>query len=57
MVMSHEAKKQHVCTTSDLRDHYSELFTRMATLKFENAITHSHYSSITYLITDLARTD
>ena len=40
MVVSHEAKKkQHAHKSSGLRDHYSELFTRMAALKFENAIT------------------
>ena len=34
-VVSREAKKkQHVRTSSGLRDHYSELFTRMAALKF-----------------------
>ena len=32
-------KKQHACASSGLRDHYSELLTRMAALKFENAIT------------------
>ena len=39
MVVSHEAK--HTCVSSGLCDHYSELFTRMAALKFENAITQS----------------
>ena len=40
MVVSHEAKKkQHARASSGLRDHYSELFTRMAALKFENAVT------------------
>ena len=34
-VVSREAKKkQHACASSDPRDHYSELFTRMAALKF-----------------------
>ena len=34
-VVSREAKKkQHACTSSGPRDHYSELFTRMAALKF-----------------------
>ena len=34
-VVSHEAKKkQHACVSSGPRDHYSELFTRMAALKF-----------------------
>ena len=34
-VVSREAKKkQHACTYSGPRDHYSELFTRMAALKF-----------------------
>ena len=34
-VVSREAKKkQHACASSGLRDHYSELFTRMAALKF-----------------------
>ena len=39
-VVSREAKKkQHARASSGLRDHYSELFTRMAALKFENAVT------------------
>ena len=39
-VVSREAKKkQHARESSGLRDHYSELFTWMAALKFENAIT------------------
>ena len=34
-VVSREAKKkQHACAYSGPRDHYSELFTRMAALKF-----------------------
>ena len=34
-VVSREAKKkQHARESSRLRDHYSELFTRMAALKF-----------------------
>ena len=34
-VVSREAKKkQHARTSSGPRDHYSELFTRMAALKF-----------------------
>ena len=34
-VVSHEAKKkQHACASSGPRDHYSELFTRMAALNF-----------------------
>ena len=38
--MSHEAKKkQHACASSGLRDHYSELFTRMEALKLKNAVT------------------
>ena len=38
--MSREAKKkQHACASSGLRDHYSELFTRMEALKFKNAVT------------------
>ena len=33
-VVSREAKKkQHACVSSGPRDHYSELFTRMAALK------------------------
>ena len=32
-------KKQHACTSSGPRDHYSELFTRMAALNFLNAVT------------------
>ena len=39
-VVSCEAKKkQHACTSSGLSDCYSELFTRMAALKFKNAVT------------------
>ena len=39
-VVSREAKKkQHARASSGLRDHYSELFTRIAALKFENAVT------------------
>ena len=39
-VVNHEAKKkQHVHASSGLRDHYSELFTWMAALKFQNAVT------------------
>ena len=35
-VVSREAKKkQHACASSGLRDHYSELFTRMATVKLK----------------------
>ena len=42
MVVSREAKKkQHAHTSSGLCDHYSELFTWMAALKFENAVTHN----------------
>ena len=38
-VVSREAKKkQHACTSSGARDHYSELFTRMAALKLQNAV-------------------
>ena len=38
--MSREAKKkQHACASSGPRDHYSELFTQMAALKLENAVT------------------
>ena len=34
-VVSREAKKkQHACASSGPRDHYSELFTQMAALKF-----------------------
>ena len=40
MVVSREAKKkQHARASSGLRDHYGELFTRMAALKFVNAET------------------
>ena len=40
MVVSHEAKKkQHAFASSGPRNHYSELFTQMAALKFENAVT------------------
>ena len=39
-IVSHEAKKkQHVQTSSGLCDHYSELFTQMAALKFKNTAT------------------
>ena len=39
-VVCHEAKKkQYARTSSGPRDHYSELFTCMAALKFENAVT------------------
>ena len=39
-VVSHEAKKnQHEHTSSGPHDHYSELFTRMEALKFENGVT------------------
>ena len=38
-IVSHEAKKQHAFAYSDLRDHYSKLFTWMVALKFENAVT------------------
>ena len=39
-VVSHEAKKkQYAHMSFGLRDHYSELFTWMAALKFENAVT------------------
>ena len=38
--MSREAKKkQHACASSGLRDHDSELFTRMEALKLKNAVT------------------
>ena len=41
-VVSREAKKkQHARESSGLQDHYSELFTWMAALKFENAITQA----------------
>ena len=44
MVVSREAKKkQHAPTSSGLRDHYSELFTQMAALKFENTVTQPPY--------------
>ena len=57
MVVSCEAKKkQHVCTSSGLSDHYSESFTQMAALKFENAKLGDH-SSFAYLITDLANSN
>ena len=40
MVVSREAKKkQHAFASSGLRDHYSELFTQMAALKFKNTVT------------------
>ena len=40
MVVSCEAKeKRHACMSSGLHNHYSELFTWMAALKFENTVT------------------
>ena len=40
LIVSYEAKKkQHARVYSGLCDHYSELFTWMAALKFENAVT------------------
>ena len=48
-VVSREAKKkQQAHMSSSLRDHYSELFSWMAALKFENAVTQSP-SSFAYL--------
>ena len=39
-LMSRDAKKkQYARVSSSLRDHYSELFTHMTALKFENAVT------------------
>ena len=39
-VVSRKAKKkQHAHTSSGLHEHYSKLFTWMAALKFENAVT------------------
>ena len=39
-VVSRKAKKkQHACASSGLRDHYCELFTSTAALKFANAVT------------------
>ena len=55
-VVSYEAKKQHADTSSGLRDHYSELFTWMEALKFENAITQL-LLQFAYLITDIARSN
>ena len=58
MVVSHEAKKkQHAHTSSGIHDHFNELFTRMAALKFENAVTQPPYSSFACLITDLVRSN
>ena len=38
--VSCEAKKQqHACVSSGPHNHYSELFTWIAALKFENAVT------------------
>ena len=54
MVVSREAKKQHACVSSGPRT--MSIFTWMAALKFESAVI-SHYSSVTYLITDLARSN
>ena len=43
--MSRKAKKkQHAHMSSGLRDHYSELFTQMAILKFENTVTQLLYT-------------
>ena len=40
VVLSYEAKKkQHVCTSSGLRDQYNELFTQMAGTKVYNTVT------------------
>ena len=42
MVVSCEAKKkQHAHASFGQHNHYSKLFTRMAALKFENAVTQS----------------
>ena len=43
MVVSCEAKEQHAHASSGLRNHYSDLFTRMAALKFKNAVTKPPY--------------
>ena len=39
MVVSHNAKKQHACVSSNLRDHYSDLVTCSKAIKFVNAVT------------------
>ena len=40
MVVSCKAKKkQHACVSFVQHNHYSQLFTQMAALKFENAVT------------------
>ena len=40
MVVSRKAnKKQHACAPSGLHNHYSELFTQTAALKFKIAVT------------------
>ena len=41
-------KKQHARASSSLRDHYSELFTRMAALKF---LKHYNSATIAVLLT------
>ena len=51
IVVTHEAKKkQYACVSSGPRDHYSELFTRMVAVKFENAVTQPayHYRLLNY---------
>ena len=57
-VVSHEAKKkQHIFTSSGLCDHYGELFTQMAALKFNNTIYNRSAIVDHLLITDLAHSN
>ena len=49
MVVSCEAKKkQHARMSSGLRDHYSELFTQMAAIEFENAVIQPITDLVTF---------
>ena len=38
VLQGQEKIKQHACASSGLHDHYSELFTWMAGLNFQNAV-------------------
>ena len=50
-VVSREAKKkQHAHASTGLPDHYSELFTWMAALKFENTVTQPNIYTAASLI-------
>ena len=53
-VVSRETKKkQHARVSSGLSYHYNELFTWMADLNFENAVTQSLYWAIVFPTTTL----